>query len=89
MTSFEHPETILRVYFWPIRFFYANYYIVLSTPGLWWAFFVSVARFTTAVPAMLLVTSAAVMVALVPIVMVYPLMQRFFVKGVLIGSIKE
>jgi putative aldouronate transport system permease protein len=31
---------------------------------------------------------AAVMVATVPIVCVYPFLQRYFVKGVLIGSIK-
>ena len=32
---------------------------------------------------------AAVMVALVPILVVYPFLQKYFVKGVLIGSIKE
>ncbi len=32
---------------------------------------------------------AAVMVALIPILLVYPFLQRYFVKGVLIGSIKE
>lgn len=32
---------------------------------------------------------AAVMVALLPILVVYPFLQKYFVKGVLIGSIKE
>ena len=32
---------------------------------------------------------AAVIIGLMPIVLLYPFMQRFFVKGVLIGSIKE
>ena len=62
ITSFEHPETYTRVFFWPTRFFYANYYILLSTPGLWWSFLISVLRLATAVPAMLLVTSATAFV---------------------------
>ncbi|GAV10963.1 MULTISPECIES: carbohydrate ABC transporter permease [Paenibacillus] len=34
-------------------------------------------------------TMATIMVATLPIVCVYPFLQRFFVKGVLIGSLKE
>lgn len=34
-------------------------------------------------------TMATIMVATVPIVCVYPFLQRFFVKGVLVGSLKE
>ncbi|OMF36890.1 ABC transporter permease [Paenibacillus sp. FSL H8-0548] len=34
-------------------------------------------------------TMATMMVATIPIVLVYPFVQRFFVKGVLIGSLKE
>jgi len=33
--------------------------------------------------------TAYIMVATIPILMVYPFIQRFFVKGVMIGSIKE
>ena len=32
---------------------------------------------------------AYIIVALVPIVLLYPFLQKYFVKGVLIGSIKE
>ncbi|XEC92948.1 carbohydrate ABC transporter permease [Paenibacillus tarimensis] len=32
---------------------------------------------------------ATMMVATIPIIMVYPFVQRFFVKGVLVGSLKE
>jgi putative aldouronate transport system permease protein len=32
---------------------------------------------------------AAVMVTLIPILILYPFLQKYFVKGVLIGSIKE
>lgn len=35
------------------------------------------------------VRSAVMVFAIVPIVLVYPLLQRYFVKGVMIGSIKE
>ena len=31
---------------------------------------------------------AAVMIAVLPILMVYPFLQKYFVKGVLIGSLK-
>lgn len=34
-------------------------------------------------------TMATIMVATIPIVCVYPFLQRFFVKGVLVGSLKE
>jgi len=34
-------------------------------------------------------TMATIMVATLPIVCVYPFLQRFFVKGVLVGSLKE
>lgn len=34
-------------------------------------------------------TMATIMVATVPIVCVYPFLQKYFVKGVLIGSLKE
>lgn len=34
-------------------------------------------------------TMATIMVATLPIVFVYPFLQRFFVKGVLVGSLKE
>ncbi|GGH14406.1 carbohydrate ABC transporter permease [Paenibacillus segetis] len=34
-------------------------------------------------------TMATVMVATIPIICVYPFLQRFFVKGVLVGSLKE
>lgn len=34
-------------------------------------------------------TMATMMVATLPIILVYPFVQRFFVKGVLIGSLKE
>ena len=62
LTSFEHPDSMMITYFWPKRFFYANYYLVLGTPGIWWSFLISVLRLATAVPAMLLVTSAAAFV---------------------------
>ncbi len=32
---------------------------------------------------------AYVVVTTVPIILVYPFVQRFFIKGVLVGSIKE
>lgn len=32
---------------------------------------------------------ATTMVATLPIIMVYPFLQKYFVKGVLIGSLKE
>jgi putative aldouronate transport system permease protein len=32
---------------------------------------------------------AIMMVATLPIVMVYPFVQKYFVKGVLIGSLKD
>ena len=32
---------------------------------------------------------ATMMVATLPIIMVYPFIQKYFVKGVLIGSLKE
>jgi putative aldouronate transport system permease protein len=34
-------------------------------------------------------TMATMMVATLPIIAVYPFVQRFFVKGVLVGSLKE
>ncbi|MCR2804582.1 carbohydrate ABC transporter permease [Paenibacillus soyae] len=34
-------------------------------------------------------TMATMMVATIPIILVYPFVQRFFVKGVLVGSLKE
>ncbi|MDF2835397.1 MAG: carbohydrate transporter permease, partial [Paenibacillus sp.] len=34
-------------------------------------------------------TMATMMVATLPIIMVYPFVQKYFVKGVLIGSLKE
>jgi len=35
------------------------------------------------------VRSATMVVAIVPIVIVYPFLQRYFVKGILVGSVKE
>ena len=35
------------------------------------------------------VRMATIMIAVLPILLVYPFLQRFFVKGVLIGSVKE
>ena len=32
---------------------------------------------------------AAMVICVVPVVMVYPFLQKYFVKGVLIGSVKE
>ena len=32
--------------------------------------------------------SAAIIASMVPLMIVYPLLQRFFVKGVMIGAIK-
>ena len=32
---------------------------------------------------------AAIVITTVPIVMVYPFVQKYFVKGLLIGSVKE
>ena len=31
---------------------------------------------------------ATIMVAILPIIMVYPFLQKYFIKGVLIGSVK-
>lgn len=59
ISSLSHPDTMLVSYIWPKQFFFANYYLVLATRELWWAFLISVGRLATAVPAMLLVTSAA------------------------------
>lgn len=60
--SLAHPDTILTAYLWPKKFFYANYYFVISTPGILQAYMISVLRLATAVPGMLLVTSAAAFV---------------------------
>jgi putative aldouronate transport system permease protein len=34
------------------------------------------------------VKSATIMVATLPILMVYPFLQKYFVKGIMIGSLK-
>lgn len=57
--SITEPRTIYSTYFWPTGFFYANYYQVFRVPELWQSYLISILRVATAVPSMLIVTSAA------------------------------
>ena len=49
---------------------------------------VSFPGFSTVIPSTLAVKMAVVVVTLVPVVIVYPLVQRHFIKGVIIGAVK-
>ena len=51
----EYNESL----FWPKGFYYANYYRIFSQSGIGMAYFISVLRILTAVPAMIVVTGAA------------------------------
>ncbi|MBQ7165154.1 MAG: carbohydrate ABC transporter permease, partial [Clostridia bacterium] len=35
------------------------------------------------------IRTAAVILSLIPIIMVYPFVQRFFIEGTMVGSVKE
>jgi putative aldouronate transport system permease protein len=35
------------------------------------------------------VRMAAVVIAIIPVMVIYPFLQRYFTKGVLLGSVKE
>ena len=47
------------------------------------------AEFITKVPSMESVKMAAIVVTTIPILLVYPFLQKYFVQGVMIGAIKE
>ena len=59
VTSVTHPAQIGASYLWPQKFFYLNYWFVLTEPGLPRAYFISVLRVATGVPLMLLITGGA------------------------------
>jgi putative aldouronate transport system permease protein len=42
----------------------------------------------TKIPAMEIVKNASIVVATIPIICIYPFLQKYFVKGVLVGSLK-
>ena len=61
---------------------------VLATLALFYA----VGRWNTFQDALYFITklkSACIMFATIPIVIVYPFIQKYFVKGVMIGAVKE
>lgn len=35
------------------------------------------------------VQSAAIMIAVIPLLILYPFMQKYFIKGIMVGSVKE
>ena len=59
MNSISDPVTAMDTMLWPREFYYANYWIVFQTEGVWRALSMSMLRVLTGVPLMLLVTGAA------------------------------
>ena len=59
ISSFSHPALGADALFWVKEFYYATYYMVFTTPGIWHAYLVTILRVATAVPLMLIVTGAA------------------------------
>ena len=59
VNSLSDPVAGLHAMLWPKEFYWANYRIVVDTPGVWRALGVTVLRVATGVPLMLVVTGTA------------------------------
>jgi putative aldouronate transport system permease protein len=57
--SFSDPVTGTGAYFLPKDFYYANYWLVFNTGGIWRAYAITILRVAVAVPLHLLVTGGA------------------------------
>ena len=65
---------------------YLRRIVIMASPEAWQSF--DSGEFGEGVLAMMQIKYAVIVVAILPIIMLYPFLQKYFVKGVMIGALK-